>query len=62
MQENSKNMHIVTDDLFFVIDEKQNAIEITDKGIDLISSADEPDFFILPDIGSEIAEIEKTVT
>ncbi len=46
--------------LFFVIDEKQNAIEITDKGIDLISSPEEPDFFILPDIGSEIAEIEKS--
>ena len=60
MQENSKNMHLVTDDLFFVIDEKQNAIEITDNGIDLLSSADEPDFFILPDIGSEIAEIEKS--
>ncbi len=60
MQENSKNMHIVTDDLFFVIDEKQNAIEITDKGIDLLSSPEEPDFFILPDIGSEIAEIEKS--
>ncbi len=60
MQENSKNMHIVTDDLFFVIDEKQNAIEITDKGIDLISSPEEPDFFILPDIGSEIAEIQKS--
>ncbi len=62
MQENSKNMHIVTDDLFFVIDEKQNAIEITDQGIDLLSSPEEPDFFILPDIGSEIAEIEKSIT
>ncbi|MGC9342327.1 MAG: preprotein translocase subunit SecA, partial [Bacteroidales bacterium] len=60
MQENSKRMPEVTDELFFVIEEKQNAIELTDKGIDLISSADEPDFFILPDIGSEIAEIEKS--
>ncbi len=61
MQENSKNMHVVTDELFFVIDEKQNSIELTDKGIDLISSPSEPEFFILPDIGSEIAELEKTV-
>jgi preprotein translocase subunit SecA len=53
-------MHIVTDDLLFVIDEKLNSVELTDKGIDLItSSADDSRFFILPDIGSEIAEIEK---
>ncbi|MBR7067373.1 MAG: preprotein translocase subunit SecA [Bacteroidales bacterium] len=60
MQENNKNMHIVTDDLFFVIEEKQNSVELTDKGIDLItSSAEDPRFFILPDIGSEIAEIDR---
>lgn len=60
MQENNKNMHIVTDDLLFVVDEKQNSVELTDKGIDLITSAaEDPKFFILPDIGSEIAEIEK---
>ena len=60
MQDNSKNMHLVTDELFFVIDEKNNAIEMTDKGIDLITSASEDtSFFILPDIGSEIADIEK---
>ncbi len=61
MQENSKNMHLVTDDLYFVIDEKNNSIEMTDKGIDLITtSAEDAGFFILPDIGSEIAEIEKS--
>ena len=60
MQENNKNMHLVTDDLYFVIDEKQNSIELTEKGIDLITSkSDDPKFFVLPDIGSEIAEIEK---
>ncbi|MDY0253154.1 MAG: preprotein translocase subunit SecA [Tenuifilaceae bacterium] len=60
MQENNKNMHIVTDDLFFVVDEKQNSVELTDKGIDLITTAaEDAKFFILPDIGSEIAEIEK---
>jgi preprotein translocase subunit SecA len=60
MQENSKNMHIVTDDLYFIIDEKLNSVEMTEKGIDLITgSADDPNFFIMPDIGSEVAEIEK---
>lgn len=60
MQENNKNMHQVTDDLFFVIDEKLNSVELTDKGIDLItSSTDDPKFFVLPDMGSEIAEIER---
>ena len=61
MQEKNKNMFKVTDDLFFVIDEKINSIELTDKGIDLITSASDDDrFFILPDIGSEIAELEKS--
>lgn len=60
MQENNKNMHVVTDELFFVIDEKQNTIELTEKGIDLITSKSEDHhFFILPDIGGEIAEMEK---
>jgi len=60
MQENNKNMHIATDELFFVIDEQQNSIELTEKGIDLITSkSEDPHFFILPDIGSEIAELEK---
>ncbi|HPE18246.1 MAG TPA: SEC-C metal-binding domain-containing protein, partial [Tenuifilaceae bacterium] len=60
MQENNKNMHIVTDDLFFVIEEKMNSVELTEKGIDLITSASEDSkFFILPDIGTEIAELEK---
>ncbi|TVR70043.1 MAG: preprotein translocase subunit SecA [Marinilabiliales bacterium] len=60
MQDKGKNMFKVTDDLFFVIDEKINSIELTDKGIDLITSASDDDkFFILPDIGSEIAELEK---
>lgn len=60
MQENNKNMHIITDDLFFVIEEKQNSVELTEKGIDLItSSSEDPRFFILPDIGSEVAELEK---
>jgi preprotein translocase subunit SecA len=60
MQEQSKNMHIMDDLLFFVIDEKNNSIELTDKGIDLITkSYDDPKFYILPDVGAEIAEMER---
>jgi preprotein translocase subunit SecA len=63
MQDNNKLMHIITDPLFFVIEEKQNSVEMTDKGIDLISGdVDDPTFFILPDVGSEIAEIENNKT
>ncbi|MDD4109197.1 MAG: preprotein translocase subunit SecA, partial [Prolixibacteraceae bacterium] len=59
MQENNKNMHIVTDPLYFIIEEKQNSVELTDKGIDLISGGlDDPDFFVLPDMGERIAELE----
>lgn len=61
MQDNNKNMHVITDDLYFVIDEKLNSVELTDKGIDLMtSSTEDSGFFVLPDIGSEIAEIEKS--
>ena len=60
MQENNRNMYIATDPLFYVIDEKNNSIELTDKGIDLITdSSDDAHFFVLPDVGSEIAELEK---
>ena len=60
MQENNKNMHIATDVLYFVIDEKNKSIELTDKGIDaLTGSTDDQQFFVLPDVGSEVAEIEK---
>ena len=60
MQENNKNMHIATDPLYFVIDEKNRGINLTDKGIDLITgNTDDPKFFVLPDVGSEIAELER---
>ncbi|NDV46635.1 preprotein translocase subunit SecA [Paludibacter sp. 221] len=60
MQENNRNMHIATDPLYFVIDEKNNSIELTDKGIDLITeSSEDPEFFVLPDVGADIAELEK---
>ncbi len=60
MQENNKYMHIATDPLYFVIDEKNKTIELTDKGIDALTTAGEdPQFFVLPDVGSEVAELEK---
>ena len=60
MQDNSKNMYLVTDDLFFVIDEKQNSVELTDKGFEYLSNIiNDPAFFVMPDVGSEIAKIEK---
>ncbi len=62
MQENNRRMPEITDPLYFVIDEKQNSIDLTDKGHDTITAAGEdPKFFILPDIGSEIADIEKSI-
>lgn len=61
MAENMKNMHLIDDHLYFVIDERQNSIELTEKGIDLLTEqTGDPKFFILPDIGSELAEIEKS--
>jgi preprotein translocase subunit SecA len=60
MQENNRNMHVATDPLYFVIDEKNRGINLTDKGIDLITgNSEDPKFFVLPDVGSEIAELEK---
>ena len=60
LQENEKNMHIATDELYFVIDEKNKSIELTDKGIDtLTGNTDDPNFFVLPDVGGELAELEK---
>ena len=59
LQENEKNMHVATDELYFVIDEKNKSIELTDKGIDaLTGTTDDPNFFVMPDVGSEIAELE----
>jgi len=60
MAENNKNMHLVTDDLYFVIDEKNNSIELTEKGIDFLSDdTGDKAFFVMPDIGEMIADIEK---
>jgi len=60
LQEQAKNMHIIDDELFFVIDEKNNSVDLTEKGIDLLSTSyDDPNFFILPDINMAISELEK---
>ena len=59
MQENNKNMHVATDPLLFVIDEQHNSIELTDKGIDLLTgTTTDPHFFVLPDVGAELSEVE----
>ncbi|MBD1259126.1 preprotein translocase subunit SecA [Maribacter polysiphoniae] len=58
MQDNNREMPKVDEDLLFVIDEKNNQIELTDKGVDYISGEQNRDFFVMPDIGGEIAKIE----
>jgi preprotein translocase subunit SecA len=61
MQDQNKEMHKVDAELFFIIDEKQNSVELAEKGIELItSSGEDPHFFVMPDVGTEIAEIEKS--
>ncbi|MGB1248193.1 MAG: preprotein translocase subunit SecA [Chitinophagales bacterium] len=61
MQDQSKEMHIVDDDLLFIIEEKQNSVELKEDGIEMITtSGEEKDFFVVPDVGGEIAEIEKS--
>ncbi len=60
MQDNNRRMHEITDDLYFVIDEKINSIELTDKGHEVLSNYFKEDgFFVLPDIGSALADLEK---
>jgi preprotein translocase subunit SecA len=59
MQDNMRQMHIATDELYYVIDEKHNSIELTDKGIDLLTGrSDDPQFFVLPDIASELSQVD----
>ena len=61
MQDQSKEMHIIDDELYFTIDEKTNSIELTDKGINLISkNVSDDDFYVLPDVGAELAKLESS--
>ena len=60
MQEQNKYMHIIDDELYFVVDEKQRTVELTDKGMDYLAEMGEDRrFYQLPDVGAEIAELEK---
>ena len=60
MQDNNREMHKIDEALYFVIEEKNNQVELTDNGIKFLSSdASDNSFFVLPDIGTEIARIEK---
>ncbi|HSP11399.1 MAG TPA: preprotein translocase subunit SecA [Salegentibacter sp.] len=59
MQDNNREMPKVDEDLYFTIEEKNNQIDLTDKGIEYLSGKDDPDFFVMPEIGMEIAKIEK---
>ena len=59
MEQNNKRMHEVTDPLYFVIEEKMNSVDLTDKGVDLISSnVEDPTFFVLPDITAQLSALE----
>ena len=61
MADQSKNMPKVDSELYFYIDEKNNQVELTEKGIELITqSGEDPTFFVLPDVGTEVAELEKS--
>jgi len=58
MQDNNREMPKVDAELYFVIEEKNNQIDLTDRGIEFLSGPDNPDFFVMPEIGMEIAKIE----
>ena len=60
IQDNEREMPFITDELYFVINEKQHSVDMTDKGRDLITGGlEDPNFFVLPDVGASIAEIQK---
>lgn len=60
MQDQSREMHVVDDELYFVIEEQQNSIELTEKGMDFLSKlGEDPKFYLLPDVGSLLADLEK---
>ena len=60
IQDNEREMPFITDQLYFVINEKQHSVDMTDKGRDLITGGiDDPNFFVLPDVGAAVAEVQK---
>ena len=58
MQDNNREMPKVDAELYYVIDEKNNQVELSDKGIEFLSGKDDPNFFVMPEMGTEIAKIE----
>ncbi|MDY6371500.1 MAG: preprotein translocase subunit SecA [Bacteroidales bacterium] len=63
MQEQNKNMHIIDDELYFVIDEKNKQVELTDKGMEFLTAlGEDPNFYQLPDIGSALADVENNAS
>ncbi len=58
MQDNNREMPKVDAELYYVIEEKNNQVELTDKGVEYLSGADNPDFFVMPEIGMEVSKIE----
>ena len=60
MQDNNREMPKVDEELYYVIDEKNNQIELSDKGVEYLSGKDNPDFFVMPEIGMEISKIENS--
>lgn len=60
LQDQQRNMHVVDSELLFHIDEKNNSVELTDKGLAMITrTGEDPEFFVIPDIGVKLAEVEK---
>jgi preprotein translocase subunit SecA len=60
IQDNEREMPFITDELYFVINEKQHTVDMTDKGRELITKGiDDPNFFVLPDVGAAVAEVQK---
>lgn len=58
MQDNNREMPKIDAELYYVIDEKNNQIELSDKGVDFLSGEDDPNFFVMPEMGMEISNIE----
>ncbi|MBQ7690133.1 MAG: preprotein translocase subunit SecA [Muribaculaceae bacterium] len=58
MQDNNREMNVVTDPLYFIIEEQNNTVELTDKGIDVLTQGtDDPKFFVLPDIATQLSQV-----
>ena len=61
IQDNEREMPFITDELYFVINEKQHSVDMTDKGRDLITgNLEDSNFFVLPDVGAAVAEVQKS--